>query len=255
MTATAAVVVTHGPSPDLETCLAALEPQVDELIVVANLVRETPEVPPGVRLIVNEQPVGFAANVNLGMEATKAPLVVVANPDAVARFDTVKKLASFVEAHDRCGVAGPQLLFPDGTWQPSARRFPTVAGTLMRRTPLRLLFPPYEYNRSHYRLDEGIPTEPVPADWMLAAFWMIRRSAFEALGGMDEGFRLYGEDIDFCYRAEQMGWQRWYVPGAVVVHRHAAVTDYRFFDRHTMWHLAGVLRFVRKHPETLKALR
>jgi len=255
VTEIAAVVVTHGPSPDLDVCLSALEPQVDELLVVANLAGEVPEVPAGVRLIVNARPVGFAANVNHGMRSTKAPLVVVANPDAAARFDAVEKLASFVESHPRCGVAGPQLLFPDGTWQPSARRFPTVSGTLVRRTPLRLVFPPHKYNRSHYRLDERIPTEPVPADWMLAAFWMIRRSAFEELGGMDEGFRLYGEDIDFCYRAHQAGWQRWYVPESVVVHRHAAVTDYKFFDRYTLWHLAGVLRFVRKHPETLRARR
>ena len=255
MTGIAAIVVAHGPSPELGECVKALEPQVDELLVVVNLARDTPDVPAGVRLIVNDRPVGFAANVNRAMESTKAPLVVVANPDAVARSDAVEKLASFVESHPQCGVAGPKLLFPDGTWQPSARRFPTVSGTLLRRTPLRLLFPPYAYNRSHYRLDEEIPTEAVPADWMLAAFWMIRRAAFEQLGGMDAGFRLYGEDIDFCYRAEQAGWKRWYIPDAVVVHRHAAVTDYKFLDRRTLWHLAGVLRFARKHPETLKGRR
>src|SRR5207342_1541086 len=104
------------------------------------------------------------------------------------------------------------------------RRFPTVLGTLLRRTPLRLLADPYKVQRGHYHLDER-PTEPVPADWMLGGFLLLRRSMLDELGGFDEGFRLYGEDIDLCYRAARAGWERWYVPEATVSHAHAAVTD------------------------------
>jgi GT2 family glycosyltransferase len=245
----AGVVVTHGPQPELDSCLAALEPQVDELVVVAN------PPPPQVeaRLLVNEHAFGFAANANKGIAETSAPFVIVANPDTEPRPDAVALLRAFAEAHPRAGVVGPQLLFPDGRWQPSRRRFPTVRGTIVRRTPLRLLLRPDTRQREHYML-ENRPTEPAPADWMLGAFLLLRRKMLDELGGFDPGFRLYGEDIDLCYRAAKAGWERWYVPEAVVSHAHAAATDRRLLTRLTLWHWRGILRFVCKHPERLRAL-
>jgi GT2 family glycosyltransferase len=246
----AAVVVSHRNARELERLLPALAPQVDELVVVANVPESVEAVPEGLRVLENARPLGFAANVNLGVRATSAALVCSVNPDAVPREGALETLRAFMEAHPRCGVAGPQLVYPGGAWQPSRRRFPTVSGTIVRRTPLRLVIRP---PRGHYLLDER-PTEPAPADWMLGAFLMLRRTMLDELGGFDEGFRLYGEDIDLCYRAAKAGWERWYVPGAVVEHAHAAVTDRRILTRRTIWHWRGIARFVRKHPERLKAL-
>ena len=158
-----------------------------------------------------------------------------------------------MDANPRCGIAGPRMIWPDGTWQPSRRRFPTVSGTVVRRTPLRRLYPPYQLQREHYLLDEH-PVEPVEADWMLGAFLLQRRTMLEEIGGWDAGYRHYVEDIDLCYRAMRAGWERWYVPAAVVTHEYAAVIDRRFLSRHTLWHLRGMARFVRKHPERLTAL-
>jgi N-acetylglucosaminyl-diphospho-decaprenol L-rhamnosyltransferase len=241
------VVVTHGPHPELDSCLAALAPQVDELVVVAN--PPAPEVE--ARLIVNERALGFAANANKGIAATSAPFVVVANPDTEPQPEAVGLLVEFADGHPRAGVVGPQLLFPDGRWQPSRRRFPTVGGTIVRRTPLRRILKPKTRQVDHYLLDER-PTEPVQSDWMLAAFLLLRREMLDELGGFDEGYRLYGEDIDLCYRAAQAGWERWYVPQATVRHEHAAVTDRRFLTRQTLWHWRSIARFVRKHPERLR---
>jgi GT2 family glycosyltransferase len=117
---------------------------------------------------------------------------------------------------------------------------------------LRRFAGPYA-QAAHYLLDER-PTEPVQADWLLGAFLLLRREMLEELGGFDGGFRMYGEDIDLAYRASQAGWERWYVPGAVVTHDYAAVVDRSFLTRHTWWHLRGMARFVRKHPERLRAL-
>jgi GT2 family glycosyltransferase len=245
----AGVVVTHGPHPALDSCLAALEPQVDELVVVAN--PPAPQVE--ARLLVNERALGFAANANRGIAETSASFVIVANPDTQPRPDAVELLRGFAETHPRAGVVGPQLLSPDGHWQPSRRRFPTVRGTIVRRTPLRSILRPETRQRDHYQLEDR-PTEPAPADWMLGAFLLLRREMLDELGGFDPGFRLYGEDIDLCYRAAKAGWERWYVPEAVVSHAHAAATDRRFLTRLTLWHWRGILRFVRKHPERLKAL-
>ena len=243
----AAVGVSHGHPRELERSLPVLRGQVDELLVIANIPGSVPE---DVEAIHNPEPLGFATNLNAGFARTTAELLVAANPDAVPARDAVAVLRAFMEAHPRCGVAGPRMTFPDGSWQPSRRRFPTVTGTVVRRTPLRLLVP----QRRHFHLDEEPPAEPVEADWMLGGFLMLRRAMLEDLGGLDEGFRLYGEDIDLQYRAAKAGWERWYVPAAVVAHEHQAETDKRWLTRRTLWHWAGILRFVRKHPERLRAL-
>lgn len=250
MTAVAGVVVVHEPVPELERCLAALEPQVDELVVISNLGLELP-VPEGARLVRNERPVGFAANANRGIADTSAPFVVVANPDTEAAPGAVGVLHQLAERKPRLGIAGPELRHPDGSLNPSRRRFPTVSGTIVRRTPLRRVFG--KSQRRHYGLDDE-PTEPVEAEWLLGAFLFLRREMVDELDGFDEAFRLYGEDIDLAYRAAKAGWERWYVPAAKVVHRHAAVTDRRLLTRRTLWHWRGIARFVRKHPERLRAL-
>jgi GT2 family glycosyltransferase len=246
------IVVTHGPHPDLDRCLASLAPQVDELIVVANLPLNV-ELTEASRVLANERPLGFGANVNRGVAETNGDFVVIANPDTEAAPDVVGILAEFAAAGPRRGIVGPQLRYPDGRRQPSRRRFPTVTGTLVRRTPLRYARRPFERQRGHYLLDED-PEDPVPADWMLGAFLLLRREMLEELGGFDEGFRLYGEDIELCYRASKAGWERWYVPAAVVTHRYAAEIDHRLLTRRTLWHWRGIARFVRKHPERLRAL-
>jgi N-acetylglucosaminyl-diphospho-decaprenol L-rhamnosyltransferase len=248
-----AVVVSHGHAGELESSLPALAPQVDELMVVANIPGSLPAELHGARLIENDRSRSYAANLNAAFARTSGGLVVVCNPDAVAAPDAVRALVSFMESRLRCGVAGPLMLDPDGAWQPSRRRFPTVVGTLVRRTPLRRLFPPLELQRAHYHLDER-PEEPVEADWMLGGFLLQRRAMLDEIGGYDPGFRMYGEEIDLCYRAARAGWERWYVPAAVVRHRWDRFTDTRLFTRRTLWHWRGMLRFVRKHPERLRAL-
>ncbi len=216
-----AIVVSHGHAAELAESLPALAPQVDEIVVVANVSGSAPAEPfEGVRVLENDRPQSYAANLNAGIAITSGELVLAANPDAVPSPGAVETLRTFMEEHPRCGVAGPQLLDPDGTWQPSRRRFPTVGG-----------------------------------DWMLGGFLLFRRRMLEEIGGYDAGFRMYGEDIDLCYRAAKAGWERWYVPAAIVRHRWDAYTDKRFLTRRTVWHWRGILRFVRKHPESLARLR
>ena len=248
-----AVVVSHGHARELAHSLPALAPQVDELVVIANLPGSVGDVPEGARVLENERPLPFAANVNLGVAATVGEYVVLSNPDAYPQPGAVAELVGFADAYPLAGLVGPLVFWPDGTWQPSLRRFPTVLGTVWRRTPLRLLRDPYRHQVSHYGTR---PSAPVQGDWLLGGVCLLmRRSMLAELGGWDAGFRHYVEDIDVAYRAAQAGWERWLVPSAVARHDLAAVTDKRFLDRHTLWHLRGMLRFLRKHPERLLALR
>jgi len=210
------VFVVTGPAEAglLGTSLPALQAQVDDLVVVANGPGSRPLDPPdGVRVVENDRALGFSANVNKGIAATGGEYVVIANPDAVPEPDCVRGLVSFADAHPRCGIAGPKMINPDGTLQASRRAFPTVGGTIVRRT----------------MLDE--------------------------IGGWDAGYKLYVEDIDLSYRAMKAGWERWWVPDAVVHHEYQAVIDKHFFTRRNLWHLHAMIRFLRKHPERLFALR
>jgi len=246
------IVVSHHHAEQVGRLAPLLGPQVDEFVVIENVPGSVGDLPADVRVLRNARPLTFAANVNQGTAVTEGEFVLVSNPDVVPAPDAVNQLVTFMRARPRAGLAGPEMRWPDGRWQPSRRRFPTVGGTIVRRTPLRLVFGTYA-QRDHYLLDEHVD-EPAPADWLLGAFLLMRRAMLLELGGWDGGFRHYGEDIDLAYRAAKAGWERWYVPAARVEHDYAAVVDSRFLTRHTLWHARGMARFVRKHPERLKAL-
>ncbi len=249
-----AVVVSHGHASALGTLLPLLAPQVDELVVVANRPGSLPpELPPSTRVLENTAPRRLAENVNLGVAATTGGWVLFSNPDVVPDTRAVEELHAFAAARERCGLAGPRTSWPDGTWQPTRRRFPTVRGTLVRRTPLRRVFPPLERQHGHYHLGEDV-TEPVEADWLLGSFLLMRRAMLDELGGWDEGYPHYVEDIDLCYRAMRAGWERWYVPAALVTHDWAQIADRRLLSRHALWHARGMAHFVVRHPETLSRL-
>jgi GT2 family glycosyltransferase len=249
-----AIVVSHGHARELETLVPVLARQVHDVVVVANTPGSVPSgLSASVRVLENARPRRLSANVNLGIAATTGDWVLFSNPDVVPEPDAVGALHGFAATHERCGIAGPRAVWPDGAWQPTRRTFPTVSGTVVRRTPLRQLFPPLERQRAHYRLDEDVG-HPVEADWLLGAFLLLRRAMLDELGGFDEGYRHYVEDIDLCYRAMRAGWERWYVPAARVTHDWAQVTDKAFLSRHSLWHARSMGRFVRKHPETLARL-
>ncbi|HET8741765.1 MAG TPA: glycosyltransferase family 2 protein [Gaiella sp.] len=254
MSGISAIVISHGHASELAALLPLLVPQVDELVVVANRPGSLPvELPPGTRVLENTAPRRLSENVNLGTAASSGDWVLFSNPDVEPAPDAVRTLHAFASGRDRCGIAGPRTVWPDGSWQPTRRSFPTVRGTLVRRTPLRHALPPLERQEAHYHLGEDV-TEPVEAEWLLGAFLLMRRAMLEELGGWDEGYRHYVEDIDLCYRAMRAGWERWYVPAAQVTHDWARITDRRFVSRHTLWHARSMARFVAHHPETLARL-
>jgi N-acetylglucosaminyl-diphospho-decaprenol L-rhamnosyltransferase len=245
----AAIVIYTPGDPDPGPCLESLAPQVDELVLMEN-----PGGAPssaGSQVIANPRTLGFGANINRGVAATRAEYVIASNSDIEVTPGAVPALVAFAEAHPRCGIAAPQLRYRNGSWQSSRRSFPTARGTLVRRTPLRRVLHPERTQRQHYLLDER-PEEPAESDWFLGAFLFLRRQMLEELGGLDEGYHLYGEDIDLAWRARKAGWERWYVPGAIAIHHHQAVTDRRFLTRRTLWHWRSIARFVRKHPESLR---
>lgn len=253
-----AVVVVHGMNDDLATCLSTLARQCDEVVAIDNLPQpETRALlaEAGVRVIANPHVASFAHNVNTGVESLDTDYVAVVNPDAVADAECIETLVDFLESRRTAGVVAPQLRWPDGRLQPTGRSFPTVGATVLRRSPLRRLWPPADRQTHHYRLDRTGTDEPWRADWLLGAFWVVRRSAFDRVGGMDGGYRMYVEDMDFCARLAEQGLERWVVPAATAVHEYQAVIDRRFVSMRNWWHARGMARFARRHPTLLARRR
>jgi N-acetylglucosaminyl-diphospho-decaprenol L-rhamnosyltransferase len=174
---------------------------------------------------------GFAYGNNAVLQqATQAPqppdFILLLNPDAALREGAIAPLIQFLDEHPKVGLVGSRLEDPDGTPQTSAFRFPSIwselDGGLRLGVISRLI--------QHRALALPIVMEPCLSDWVAGASLMIRREVLTSIGLFDEDYFLYFEEVDFCHRAQQAGWECWYVPESRVVHlvgQSTGVTDTR----------------------------
>lgn len=247
------IVVTHNHADYIHTCLRALLPQAKalgaEVIVVDNRSDDASAHIAagfaGVRLLTAPQRQGFAANSNTGMAVAQGRYLLLLNPDTEVLPGAPAALVAFMDTHPMVGLCGAQLLYPNGTVQPSARRFPTPLAGLARRTPLRVFLRSSAANRRHLMLDDDLNAAR-PVDWLLGACLCVRRATLERVGPLDEGYFLYVEDIDWARRMHQAGWQVYYVPQSQIKHHHLAVSDRRLLSRRTLIHTASMWRYARK---------
>ncbi len=209
----------------LESVLSEVRPLGAEVIVVDNASTDgSPEVVrdfAGVRLIENPANLGFVRAVNQALKVAGGRYILVLNPDTEVRPGAVGALLRFMAEHPRVGLAGPKLLYPDGTIQPSRRRFPGLLTLFTEGTFVQWHLPGLGIFRKFYCQD--LPADaPHPVDWVTGACMLVRREAVEAVGPLDERFFMYAEELDWCRRLWSAGWQVYYVPGAEVVHQEAA---------------------------------
>jgi GT2 family glycosyltransferase len=174
--------------------------------------------------------------------------VLFLNPDTVVHPGAIEALVAFLEAHPRVGAVGPRLLNPDGSIQSAAFHFPTLAMTLLDLFPPGEVLPGRLYNswwHGRYAQERDGET-PFPIDHPLGACILARRAVVEQIGGMDEQFFMYSEEVDWCYRVRQAGWAIWQVPTARVTHVGGAATR-QFRTRMLTALYESRLRFFRKH--------
>lgn len=228
---TAVLLVNYRTYADLARCLESLRPYVrtdgemaDEIAVVdyesdAGALHEAVARHPGMTLLPRADNLGFAAGVNLASVQTRAPFLLLLNPDTVAEGPVLRVLEEWLDRHPDVGVAGARVLNADGSTQPSARRFPDWTTWLGgRSTWLTSRFPWNWLSRRN--LVSSDAREPIDVDWVSGACLMTRRDLFERIGGFDEQFFLYWEDADYCSRVADAGFRTMYVPTVSV--RHAA---------------------------------
>jgi GT2 family glycosyltransferase len=252
MAAVSVVVVTLNALPLLERCLDSVRGY--ETIVVdhgstdgtVDLVRERfPEA-----RVIEQENLGFGAGNNTGMRAASGDYFLLLNADAWVLDDAVEKLVAFAEQHPEAAVVGPKLRNPDGTLQRSVRGFPSPWRIATEYLFLRKLAPRSRLLNSFY--GAGFDHESVrAAEFLGGACLLVRRDAYEAVGGFDEDFFLMSEEVDWCYRFRQAGWKVLFYPGADVVHVVTSSADPAKF-RHLV---RGHLRFLLKHRGAREAER
>jgi GT2 family glycosyltransferase len=229
MTAIAVAVVNYNTRGLLRTCLRSiLQERPAELIVVdnASLDGSTAMVQaefPEVTLCANEENVGFAGGLNQAVARCASPYVLLLNSDTVLAPGVLQGLSAYLDQNSSAGVVGPRLLNPDGSLQPSCYHVPTPLHVLLELSSLGagVRFIPI-LRRYYLRSWAHDYARPVP--WVLGAAMAVRRSAFEAVGGFDESFFMYCEEVDFCLRLRQAGWETHFAPVGEIVHVGGAST-------------------------------
>ena len=196
---------------------------------------------------------GFARAANAGLRATGAPVVVVANADVRFGAGALAALERALEEDPGLGAVGPEVRYPDGSLQASARRRPDTR-TAVLHALLGRLRPDNPWTRRYHArdLDPGLPRD---VDWLSGCAIALRREAVEAVGGFDPGYFLYVEDVDLAERLRAAGWRLGYRPGARVRHRVGASTSRvrwtalrhhaRSLDRYLAARLRGPWRVLR----------
>jgi N-acetylglucosaminyl-diphospho-decaprenol L-rhamnosyltransferase len=246
------VVVTYNALPLLERSLESV--QGYETIVVdhgstdgtVDFVRERfPEA-----RVIEQENLGFGTGNNTGMRAASRDYFLLLNADAWVLGDAVERLVEFAETQPEAAVVGPKLLNPDGTLQRSVRGYPSTWRIATEYLFLRKLAPRSRLFNAFY--GAGFDHESVrEAEFLGGACLLVRREAFEQVGGFDEDFFMMSEEVDWCYRFRQAGWKVLFYPGAEVVHVLTSSANPAMF-RHLV---RGHLRFLAKHRGAREAER
>jgi len=254
------IIVSWNVRELLRTCLLALRVspslppsqggRASETIVVDNASGDgSPEMVaadfPEVRLIRNVENRGFTLANNQALAISRGRKLVLLNPDAEVVGDALATMASYLDAHPRVGALGPLLRYPEGSPQPSRRRFPTLATALLESTVLQEWWRGNRTLRRYYMSDT--PDDLVQSvDWVVGACLMVRREAFEQVGPLDESFFMYSEEMDWCHRIKDAGWEIVYLPTATVIHHEGRSSEQVVAARHIHFQSSKV-RYFRKY--------
>jgi GT2 family glycosyltransferase len=243
------VIVNYNTRPLLHACLSSVATDVPTLVVdnastdgsAAMVSADFPRV----RLIARASNSGYGAAANEAIGACTSRYVLLLNSDTRLEADTITRLTAYLDGHPEVAIAGPQLRNPDGSLQASCFPFPGSMRWLAENEPLSYLtgFIPAWRRRT---LRFSPPTVAGTVPWVLGAALAIRREAFQEVGGFDESFFMYFEEVDLCWRLRHAGWQTHVVPDARIVHVGGASTSQAARAMNSR-HFDSCLQFYRRH--------
>lgn len=251
------VTITYSPGGTLDDFIRSLatEPEArDSVIVVDNGSTDgAPEKAEleheSVRLVRSPGNVGYGAAANIGVREFDPAVrfVLVCNPDTQVTPGAVASLLDAARARPEAGALGPRILEPEGGVYPSARALPSIR-TGIGHAVLSGVWPTNPWTRRYQQRDVSKSGQITRVGWLSGAFLLLRREAFEAVGGFDEDFFMYFEDVDLGRRLAKAGWQNYFVPDATVMHIGGASTD-SVSEKMVQAHHRSAYRYIVKtHP-------
>ncbi|MCY4073529.1 MAG: glycosyltransferase family 2 protein [Chloroflexi bacterium] len=199
---------------------------------------------PGVKLLPQPENVGFTRGNNLGMEAAGADTFLLLNPDTEVPKDSLITMLGYLQQHPNTGILGPHTLNTDGSHQSTRRRFPTLMTGIFESSWLAALAPSSVFDSYFMRDTEDDAILEV--DWVQGSALMLRRAVYQDIGGLDEGFVMYSEELDFCKRAKDAGWKVMYHGGAKIRHHGGKSSEQVAAFKQIQFH-SSKLRYFRKH--------
>lgn len=204
---------------------------------------------PWVKLVANKENLGFARANNQALRDCNGEYVLLLNPDTQISPGAIWHLVDFLDERPDAGVVAPQLLNTDGSVQRSCREFPTFSGMFYELAGLSRMFPSGSKKGKQFRaykmLDWNHDDER-QVDQPEGACLAIRRSVIDEVGLLDEGFFMLFEEVDWCYRIKQKGWEIWFTPEARVTHHYGQSIKQVKIKMIISSH-RGLYRFWRKH--------
>ncbi|MDQ1431565.1 MAG: N-acetylglucosaminyl-diphospho-decaprenol L-rhamnosyltransferase [Actinomycetota bacterium] len=248
----AAVVVNYESGPLLLACVESLLADTSagapEVVVVDNGSRDGSiavlrEARPAVRVIEPGRNLGYAAAANRGTAVTTAPVIVVCNPDLEVLPGTAAAMWARFAAEPDLAAVGPALRNPDGSRYPSARTHPAVLDAIGHAVVGRVR-PRNRFTRKYRQLDVDW-TRSRDVDWLSGAMLFLRRAAVDSVGGWDEHYFMYMEDVDLCWRLRRLGWRIAYEPAGEATHVQGASTAHRPY-RMIVEHHRSAYRFAHR---------
>lgn len=247
------VIVSRNVCDYLRECLSSVRSSarntaIECIVVDAASTDNTPGMIrsefPDVALIEPGSNVGFSKGNNIGMSASRGRYIFLLNPDTRILGQSIDLLCAHLEQHPDVGVVGPQLLEADGSVQSSRRRFPNLWTGIFESTWLQPWAPPAVLRR--FYMQDYSDRDMVQVDWLHGAALVVRREVFEQVGGFDEGFFMYSEELDWQKRIKEAGWKIVYYPEAQVIHFGGKSSDKAIASRHIHFQTSKV-RYFRKH--------
>ena len=248
----AAVIVNYEAGPLLIDCIRSVLADTSagpvELVVVDNGSRDgsveaLQTAFPEVRVVRSPGNVGYARGANFGIAASYAPVIAVLNADLTLVPGSAGALVARLEQDAGLGAVGPRVRNPDGSDYPSARRLPSIP-VAVGHGLLGLWWPSNPFTKRYRQLDAD-PAHARPVDWASGSALWLRRDALDAVGGWDERYFMYMEDVDLCWRLRRGGFGVAYEPAGEVVHVQGAVTSRRPY-RMLLEHHRSAWRFARR---------
>jgi len=251
------IIVSWNVRELLRACLASLplaDPRVEVIVVDSASADGTPALVahdfPTVHLIASAENLGYTRGNNTGLRAARGRYLFILNPDTVILGDALAVMQRYLDAHPAVGLVGPQLRWPEGGAQSTRRRFPSLALTFFESTWLQRLAP-RGWLRRYYA--EDLPADaPAEVDWVVGAALFVRRAAWEQVGGLDEGFFMYSEELDWQRRLRAAGWRIVHLPAAQVIHAEARSSAQVPAATHIRFNTSKV-RYVRKYHGAVAA--